>query len=608
MVDKTLKISEIDFTKIKSNLKQYLKNQSEFTDMNFEGSALSTLLDILAYNTHYMSTYANFAFSEGFLDSATQRGAIVSRAKELGYLPRSKAASKASVTLSFGVTGNPLTYVLPKWTRFTSTGTSYTFLTTQEYLFENSSNTFSKEIEIVEGKNTTYEYTVNLSDSSQRFIIPSKDVDVNYLTVVVKDSVLSSTQNTYSFIDNLQIGDLDPTTTVYFLRETFDGYFEVYFGDGVVGKALQNGNVVQLTFIITNGSEANNARNFTISSSLSGVSGVSVVTQSISGGGDDKENTDSIKYLAPFYYQSQNRAVTEDDYISLIKNKYPSVDDVSVWGGENNDPPYYGKVFVAVKPKNGLYLTENQKNSLKNDILSNFNVVSVRPEVVDPDFINVVVDTVVTYNGKLYKLSSNIDLEQEITDTIETFFSQSVNKFGKPLYYSNLVRAINDTNDLVLDNITNLSLFKKKEIFSGISGTYQFSFNNSIYPGSVYSNEITIDNVNWKIKDVPSGTLPYTEGVLKIYRQTQNQTIYLTETAGTVNYNTGVITLENIRIDAIVGDPINKELKMYCSLGSFSDVSLPNKVYMDKNIYANGREQIITLENISVTLLTDNSV
>lgn len=608
-----LDVSEADFSTIKANLITYLKNQSQFSDYVFTGSALNIFLDILAYNTHVMAAHSNLAFAEAFLDSAVLRGSVVSRAKELGYVPRSPTAAVATINLSFSVAGNPDEYVLPQGTKFTASagGTTLNFTTTHDCVFTNVSNVYSQNIDIYNGKYSTYTYTVDLSDASQRFIIPNAAVDTQFLSVLFKANSGVADWTQYTYIKDLSIGALTSTTQVYFLRETFDGFFDVYFGDDVIGVAVANNNMIQLSFVITDGSAGNGAQSFALTSSLSGVSAVSISTVAVSAGGADIESVESIKYLAPFYYQSQGRAVTEDDYKALLMNSYSNLDDVAVWGGEKNIPPFYGKVFIAVKPHDGEFISPSIKEAIQNDIISRFNILSIRPEIVDPDFIEVAVKVVATYNARLFNTTSNISLDTIIRTAVSDFFDSQANKFGQPLYYSKLVTAIEESSDLILNATVNLTLQKSTDIFAGLAGTYTFQFNNTLYPGSVLSNDIVIDNVTWKIKDVPTGPLPYVTGTLAIYRITDGNNItYLNQAAGTVNYNTGEIVLNNVKIDSIIDTPITKILRLTVAPGSFADINNPNVVYVDQNVYTNKRDQIITLQDsgISVTLLADESV
>lgn len=612
---RTFNVSEADFLRIRTNFKNFLATQDEFTDHNFEGSGLSILIDAVSYGIHYHATHSNLVFSETFLDTANLRRSVVSRAKELGYLPRSKSAAVANITVSFSVSGNPNEYVLPRGTRFSSNSTtesSYSFTTLEDIIVENDgNNVFSKSIAIYQGKLNSYSYTVNLNNSGQRLIIPSKDVDVDHLSVYVKNSVSDTVTETYTYFDEIPLGSIDGETNVYFLRETFDGYYEVYFGDDVLGRAIQTGNVVELHYLITSGEDANDRQLFTLSSSLSGVSSVSITTVDASYGGDERESVSSIKFLAPMFYQSQNRAVTKEDYKAIIMRNYPNIIDVSVWGGEDNVPPYYGKVFAAVKPKNQTFLSNTVKQTIQNDLLRRFGVAGIRPELVDADYIDVSVNTTVTYNARLYGNISNVDLENSVRDTIETFFDDEANKFGSPLYYSKLVAAIDDTSDLIINSVTNLTLEKSVEIYQGVSGTYTFEFNNAIHPGSFITNEFLIDGVAWRIRDIPipSGFI-HTTGRLAIYRETSpGSYTYLSGNTGTINYTTGEITISNIIIDSVVDDPIFKKLVVSVSPGAVQDPENPQISFTDYNVYTNERNQIIRLKEngVSLTLIPDEN-
>lgn len=602
-----LNISESDFSKLKENFTNFLKDQDTFTDYNFQGSGLSILLDVLAYNSHYMSIYSNLALSETFLDTAIQRNSVVSRAKEIGYLPRSKAASKATITISFTVTGNPDQYVIPKNTKFASTvgNTSYIFVTDKECMVENVNNTFTQTINIYQGKFVSFQYEANANDTSQRFVVPSLDVDKNFLTVLFKDNDTVTEWTPWASVENVEIGDLTDQSEVYFLKEAFDGFYETYYGDGIIGKKLQNGNLIRLEYLITDGPLANNSRTFVLSGSLPSTSNISITTVDISSGGAEKESVDSIKFLAPFYYQSQGRAVTESDYKALIKNKFSSVDDVAVWGGEKNDPPFYGKVFIAVKPTTGDILSTNLKQTITDDIVARYNVIGIRPEIVDPDYTKVIVTTKVSYNGRLFNNQTAIDLEGDIRDSIEAFFDSAANKFGKPLYYSKLVKAIEDTSPLIVGSITNFVLEKTKKIFSGnTAGTYVYNYNNSLTPGSILSNNFVSDAVTVKIKDVRDSITSIT-GILKVYKVSDNTFVRNT---GTINYNLGIVTIDNIRIANIIDDPVEKRLKIQASPGPLIDINNPDRVFLDDNIYTNSREQIITLNDTVITLIADNNV
>lgn len=609
MADKILEVSEPDFFTIKQNLINYLKNQSQFSDYNFSGSGFDVILDILAYNTFYQTVYTNFGISETFLDSAVQRGSIVSAAKQLGYVPRSTGAADAIISISFSVSGNPPTYVLPKNTAFTATlnSTTYTFVTDQDYsIVNNGQNIYTEDIAVYQGVANTYTYTVNLNDGSQRFIVPSLTADLSFLVVSIADTG-SSEYIQYQNVKDANIGSLDGDSTTYFIKEAFDGYFEVYFGDGIVGKNLSNGNIIKLEYLITQGKEANGIRQFSLGSTLPNTSNFSTITIQAADGGDDKETTESIKFLAPFYYQAQGRAITEDDYKSVLLNALSGITDAKVWGGEKNDPPYYGRVFIALKPKFVDYFSNTQKAAIETEIIAKFNVVSIIPKVVDPQYITVDVDTTVTYNSRLNNAAS-VDLTTTITSAINELFESDVNKFGQPLYYSKLMSAINDSSNIILSTVLDLTLNESASIYVGVAASYIYTFNNALTPGTIKSNAFLVDDVTWYIKDIQNASPDNTTGKLVVYNTSESNIInYLSTNIGSVDYNTGKVTITNIRIDSIVEDAIDNRLVISAVPGPFINTDDPTKIYQDFNVYSNEQSQIIVAGGISVTLIPDSS-
>lgn len=606
--NKTLQVSDVDFASIKENLKKFLQDQDEFSDYNFEGSALSVLMDILSYNTHYNAMHTNLAFNEAFLKSAQQRGSVAMRAGELGYLPGSRAAARAVVGLTFSVSTNPASYVIPKNTKFVarSGNTSFTFVNPHDCLVDrNDAGLYSKNIELYQGVFSEYAYIVDSADLSQRFIIPSRNVDLRTLTVVRKNSATSSNFEVFYPITNWEIGEIDETTPGFFVEETHDGYYRVFFGDGVIGKKPADGNQIILSYLITDGATANNVRSFTLSSSLSNVSGMTVTTLEAASGGAERESIESIKRLAPMWYEAQRRAVTENDFRVLIRRLYPSIADVAVWGGERNDPPYYGKVFIAVKPANATEFSNYYKQQITRDFVNRYNVMSIRPEIVDPDYIFVSVSTSITYDARQLFSSSTSDLQTVVKNAILNFMSTETNKFGAPLYYSKLVAAIDNSSPLIINSVTNLTLEKYEEIIPGVPTKYSFSFNNAIHPGTVRSNPFMIDGVQWLIKDRPGGPGPHNVGTIVVYRLSNDGSqITYSNNAGTVDYNSGLIVLNDLKVDSIVGDAFYKRIRILVSPGSFANLNSPETVYTDYNVYTNDRDQIISLKDNSAVSVT----
>jgi len=379
-----LEISELDFDGIKENLKKFLSQQDEFTDYDFEGSGMSVLLDMLAYNTHYLGYNANMLANEMFLDSADLRSSVVSLAKQVGYTPTSSTASSAVVdVLVNNATGASLT--MSRGTKFTTTvdGQSYAFVNNADVTITPVDGVYKfSNLTIQEGSYLNYKYTVSTSDIDQRFIIPNDSVDTNTLTVKVQESSSDSTTNTYTLATG--ITGLDSTSKVYFLQEVENGRYEVYFGDGVLGKTVADGNIIILDYVTCNRDESNGATTFTLSGSIGGFTSANITTISNASGGSGPESIRSIKYNAPRDFTAQDRAVTADDYKVLVKSLYANAQAVQVYGGEDAETPDYGKVYISIKAKSGSNLTVATKDSIVQS-LKQYAVASVRPVIIDPE-------------------------------------------------------------------------------------------------------------------------------------------------------------------------------------------------------------------------------
>ena len=379
-----LEISELDFDGIKANLKTFLSQQNEFTDYDFEGSGMSTLLDVLAYNTHYLGYNANMLANEMYLDSADLRSSVVSLAKQVGYTPTSCTSSTATIdVLVSPASGASLT--MSRGTKFSTTvdGQSYSFVNNADVSITPTDGVYKfSNLKIHEGSYLNYKYTVSTSDIDQRFIIPNDSVDTTTLTVKIQESSSDATTNTYTLASG--ITGLDSTSKVYFLQEVEGGRFEIYFGDGVLGKAVADGNIVILDYINTNRDAPNGATSFTLSGTVGGFSNATITTISNAAGGTGLESIASIKYNAPRDYSAQDRAVTAEDYKTLVKSLYANAQAVQVYGGEDAETPDYGKVYISIKAKSGSNLTEATKASLVTSLKS-YAVASVTPVIIDPE-------------------------------------------------------------------------------------------------------------------------------------------------------------------------------------------------------------------------------
>ena len=421
MASNKLEVSELDFDAIKLNLKTFLQNQSEFQDYDFEGSGFAVLLDLLAYNTHYLGFNANMLANEMYLDSADIRKNIVSLAKMLGYTPTSSKAPSALLDVTMNnVTGTPATITAAKGTVFTTTvdGTSYQFVTNAETTISPSEGVYQfQSLQVFEGTLVTFKYTVDSSDVDQRFIIPSINADTTTLKVSVQSSANDTTTNTYSKATSFT--SLNSESKVYFLQESDEGKFEVYFGDGIIGQSLTDGNIVLLEYVVTNKTEANGASAFTLSGTIDGFSDVSISTSSNAQGGSEPQTKESIRFNAPLQYSAQDRAVTTSDYETKILELYPNAQAVSAWGGEDEETPVYGTVKISIKAASGSTLTNATKLDLVTQ-LKKFNVASVTPEIVDPETTNILLTSNVKYD-------TNATIKT--SDTIKSDILTTCNKF-----------------------------------------------------------------------------------------------------------------------------------------------------------------------------------
>jgi hypothetical protein len=400
-VDAKLKVAELDFDTIKTNLKDFLKSQSEFSDYNFEGSGMSVLLDILAYNTHYMGYYLNMVANEMFLDTAINRGSVVSHAKLLGYTPRSRVAARSALNLTITPVANDSnsSIVIPRFVRFvseTKDGVNYIFVTPSSRIVTKNATTglfVAENLEIKEGQPSTISFVYDSTNNpTQTFEIPDVGVDTSTIQVAVQKS--GQNANLETFILAQDATAVNEAAPVYYLEENKNGRYQIYFGDDVIGKKLTDGNIVIISYIVTNGINANGLSSFKLLDTFLNGSTVTITTVSSSSSGAPEENIDNIRFTAPKAYISQNRAVTKNDYIALINRDYPYFEAVNVWGGEENDPPVYGKVFFTAKPLGGYEITTTETEFVKNTILKPFSVLTVTPEYVEADYnyVNLSVD------------------------------------------------------------------------------------------------------------------------------------------------------------------------------------------------------------------------
>ena len=557
----TLKISELDFNSIKQNLKTYMRSQTEFADYDFDGSSISVLLDILAYNTHYNAFYLNMLANEMFLDSALLRSSVVSRAKALGYTPRSVTGTSASVDLQIFPTGEPATITVDKNTDFTSVvnNISYTFNTTESTTIAKNSNNqfFANGITLKQGVALIHTYTANTLNPDQKFILPNANTDTSTLTVKLKNSVDES--NTYVYNKISDVTTVNSTSNVYYLNEGTDGRYEVSFGDGVLGRKIASGNIVILDALVCEGTVTNGASEFSLAGTVGGYSNVTVATVTTGFGGADRESIDSVKFNAPKNYETQNRAVTVNDYKRIVTSEYSDAQSITTWGGEDNDPPVYGKVFIAVKPKSGLILTAAAKDAVRT-VLASRKIVTVTPEVIAPDYIYLNINSSIKYDSLVSQNSAAV-IADNVKSAIVNYGATELNNFDLRFRYSKLTTAIDNVDPSILGNLTTITLTKKIEIEAGVATNYGIKFSNEIYHpndtyvGSIVSTTFTYDDGLGTIQSDCS--LDDEDSVLRVVKTVSGSKVVVANNIGTVSYSSGLVNLVSFAPPAISGNTLN---------------------------------------------------
>jgi hypothetical protein len=598
MASNKLEVSELDFDDIKSNLKTFLQNQSEFQDYNFEGSGFAVLLDLLAYNTHYLGFNANMLANEMYLDSADIRKNIVSLAKMLGYTPTSPKAPTAVINILIN-NGSGTSVTMPKGTVFTTSvdGTSYQFVTNAVNTISPSSGVYRfSNISVFEGTLVTFKYTVDSSDPDQRFIIPSVNADTSTLRVQVQNSAVDTTSSTYTIATG--ITELGTTSKVYFLQEGEDGKFEVYFGDGTIGQSLSDGNIVILEYIVTNKAEANGASTFTLSGNIDGFTNVSITIVSSAQGGADAQSKESIRFNAPLQYAAQDRAVTTTDYETLVQEIYPNAQSVSAWGGEDDETPVYGVVKIAIKAASGSTLTDATKNSIITQ-LKKYNVASVRPQIIDPETTTILLTSNVKYDERTTTKTADT-LRSEIINAIITYNTNTLQQFDSMFRYSKIVQLIDDTDTSILSNITTLKIRKTFTPTLSTSTRYDIYFRNAIFNPHLGHQVPVLESSGFR---VPNDNNIYFldddgSGNVRRYYLVSGVRTYVNNTQGTINYATGQITINSLTVASVE------------NIRGASSTVIELTVLPNSNDIIPVRDQILSIDtaNSSITVEADTFV
>ena len=549
-----LVVSDYDFDAIKVNLKSFLQGQSQFQDYEFEGSSISILLDILSYNTHYLAYLANMSTNEVYLDSADIRNNIVSLAKMIGYTPSSPRAPIASLDVTLNnATGSSVT--MAKGTIFTTTveNISYQYVTNSDYTITPASGVYKfSSVPIYEGSLVTFKYTVDITDVDQKFIIPSPSADTSTLLVKVQNSSTDTTTATYTLAGGYN--NVTATSKVYFIQEGQDGKYEVYFGDGINGAAVGDGNIVILEYVVTNKAAANSASSFTLSGNIGGFSDVTITTVSNGYGGTESETDESIRFNAPLQYAAQDRAVTTTDYESLVKSIYPNALSVSAWGGEDEETPRYGIVNIGIKAASGSTITETTKADIVNK-LKPYNVAAVAPQIVDPETTSVLLTSTVKYNSSATTKSADT-LKSEITETITDYNTDTLQKFDSIYRHSKMTSLIDNTDTSILSNITTVKIRKDFTPTILTSTKYNVYFRNSLFnphSGHMATTGGILSSTGFKI-DGNDNEMFFNddgEGNVRLYYLVSGVKTYVSSTQGTIDYATGQISLNSLNVASI---------------------------------------------------------
>jgi len=604
--DTRLRVTELDFDEIKSNLKTYLKGQNQFKDYDFEGSGMNILLDTLAYNTHYMAFNANMVANEMFLDSASLRSSIVSHAKTLGYETTSSRAPIATINVSLSTTAP--TKTMPAGTAFTSTvdGTSYQFVTISDITASNSTGTSVPfdNVTVYEGTYVISKYVVDTSDIDQRFILTDPRSDTTTLTVKVQTSATDTTTTTYTKATD--ITQLATTSTVYYLQEVETGRYEVYFGDGIVSQALSDGNIVQLQYVVTNKGESNGASSFSSPASIDGVSSISVTTVSSATGGAEPESLQSIKLNAPLDYSSQGRAVTTKDYEVYVKRLFPTTKAVSVWGGEDgsydtstgvSETPEYGKVFISIKSTTGVDLTSVQKTNLES-ALAPYKVASITPVVVDAETTSLILGITIMYDTSSTTYTG-AQIESLVATTISNYSNNELETFNSPFRHSKVLGLIDNTDSSILNSVATVTMGKLFSPTLSSSTSYNLNFNNKFYnPTSGYNaaGGGVIASTGFYLNGVTTTEYFFDDdgvGNLRLYYLVSGVRTYINNTAGTVDYEKGKITINSIVITGVglVDNQSSSQVRI---------TALPNS-----NDITPVRNQILEIDQVNTTYVSN---
>lgn len=585
-------VNNLDFADIKTAIKEYMRAETDFTDYDFEGSVISQLIDVLAYNTYYTAFNANMVVNELFLDSSTLRDNVVALAKQIGYAPKSITAPKAAINLQLLFTGTaPSAIILKAGTGFITNydNTLYEFVVAEDYRKEvvNGTATFT-DLPVYEGSLILDRTTVDTSLKNQRFIINNRGADVSTLKIKVFEANNSTVSNTYEKADNiLSVGSTD---RVFFLSEVEDEKYEIFFGDGVLGEKLSNNNVVEISYVTTSGASTNGAKTFTFNGTITDGDGNPVTvpfsvntltTSSVASGGAEIESVSDIKFNAPKYFGSQNRAVTSNDYSAIVRKIYPAISDIIVFGGEEQEPPAYGKVFLSIKPTEAASLSSFTKNQLTTE-LKKYTVASIRPEFIDPSILYVELDSGIYFDGTKTKLLTT-DIASKVSKGVQDYLKTSgTEKFNGKFRYSKFVSVIDGADRAISSNDTSITM--RKDFIGQINSSsyYEICYKNAFLKDC---DSPVVSSTGMTVFEHPNYTV-YLEdrnGKLVLYRldSITGDKILLNDSVGDVDYDKGEIKIYDFTI--LKGSFSDNRIELRVKPAN-KDIEVKREMYLDVDV------------------------
>lgn len=583
-------LANLDFAEIKTALKEYLRAQSEFTDYDFEGSTLSNLLDVLAYNTYYTAFNTNMVVNELFIDSATLRDNVVALAKQLGYRPKSATSPIAYVSFTVSYT-NPTTdtqLVLKKGTGFVASydNSLYQYVVLDDVKAQVSNQTaVFTNVPIREGTQLTNTFTVNTSLASQKFVLDNPNIDTNTIKVKVYPAG-GSFSEPYLVSDNI-LG-VDSTSKVFFLNEIEDERYEIIFGDGVLGKKLENNTQIEVSYLVTSGPASNGVRTFVFSGVLENIDGivpggftVTINSTVASSGGEEIESTKKIKFNAPKTYGTQNRAVTSSDYSAIVRNIYPATSDVIIFGGEDQVPPQYGKVFIVLKPNDASYLTSLTKKEIIKE-LKKYVIASVEPVIVDPSILYVEVNSKIYYNSSITSDTPS-QIRDKVIGALQNYIELSdIEKFNGKFRYSKIVGVIDETDKSINSNITSVTM--RKDFYPQLNSTfyYEICYQNAF---DKECDTSILSTTGFRVTEYPNFDvyLEDRDGLIVLYTldAVTGEKIVLDKEVGTIDYEKGELKMYDLTI--IKGSYFDNRISVRVK-PLYNDIQAFREVYLDVDI------------------------